>query len=226
MIIPDWPTQERPREKLLAFGAENLSNAELLAILINCGIHGKTALDLARELLNQFQSLRKIFTVDFNTFSKNPGMGLTKYAQIQASLELVKRYFNETIEKDNLNIISQPEDVKKFLLAKLRDHEQEVFACLFLNSKHKIIRFEKMFHGSINSANVYPREIVKRALQHNAAAIIVAHNHPSGDTEPSQADKQLTEQLDQTLTLVDIRLLDHFVIGDNKVLSFAEYGFL
>jgi len=224
MPINQWPKQERPRERLLNVGAENLSDAELLAIMFGTGTQGKSALDLARDLLTHYRSLRDLFSADYQSFCKQPGLGLAKYTQLQASIELTRRFLQENIDRDG--VLTQSYHVKNFLMAKLTHHQQEVFACLFLDSHFKTICFEKLFYGTINCATVHPREVVKRALYHNAAAVIIAHNHPSGATEPSQADHAITKQLEQALALVDIQLLDHFVIGGNQVMSFAEQGIL
>lgn len=224
MPINHWPKQERPRERLLNVGAENLSDAELLAIMFGNGTKGKSALDVARDLLTHFKCLRDLFTADYQNFCKQPGLGLAKYTQLQASIELSRRFLQEGIDRDDA--LTQSYRVKNFLMAKLTHHQQEVFACLFLDNNFKTICFEKLFYGTINCATVHPREVVKRALHHNAAAVIIAHNHPSGTTEPSQADRSITKQLTQALALMDIQLLDHFVIGGNQVMSFAEQGLL
>lgn len=222
--IAQWPEDDRPREKLLTRGAENLSNAELLAIIFSTGIKGKTALDLARELLNSYPDLRKLFNADYHSFVQQHGMGFAKYCQLQAAVELGKRYLQESVIRHG--IISRARDVKDFLIARLRDLEQEVFACLFLDSQNQIIAFEKLFKGGLNSTRIHPREVVKRALHHNAAAVILAHNHPSGNPEPSLPDRQLTSQLKEALILVEIALLDHIIVGNPNLTSFAETGLL
>ena len=224
MPISDWPEQERPREKLLAKGAASLSDAELLAIFLRTGRQGKTAIDLSRDLLTEFDGLRGMIEADFSTFCQTRGLGLAKYSQIQAAIELGKRYLEENLGKKD--VLSSPTDTKNFLLAQLRAYPHEVFACLFLDNRHQIISFDEMFSGTIDGASVYPREVVKRALARNAAAVIFAHNHPSGIAEPSLADKNITRRLQEALKLVDIRVLDHFIIGDNTVVSFAELGLL
>ena len=224
MPISDWPEQERPREKLLSKGAASLSDAELLAIFLRTGLQGKTAIDLSRDLLTEFDSLRGIVEADSRSFCQIRGLGLAKYSQIQAAIELGKRYLQENLgEKD---VLSSPNDTKNFLLAQLRAYQHEVFACLFLDNRHQIISFDEMFKGTIDGASVYPREVVKQALARNAAAVIFAHNHPSGVAEPSLADKNITQRLQEALKLVDIRVLDHFIIGDNTAVSFAELGLL
>ncbi len=223
MPISDWPKQERPREKLLAKGAASLSDVELLAIFLRTGRRGKTALDLSRDLLTKFDGLRDMIEADPNTFCQIKGLGLAKYSQIQAAIELGKRYLQEELGKKD--VLSNLNDTKDFLIAKLRAYPHEVFACLFLDNRHQIISFDEMFKGTIDGASVYPREVVKQALARNAAAVIFAHNHPSGIAEPSLADKNITWRLQDALKLVDIRVLDHFIIGDTAV-SFAELGLL
>jgi DNA repair protein RadC len=224
MSIQKWPEQERPREKLLAHGAEHLSTAELLAILLSTGTRGKTALDLARELIVKHRTLRKLLHLNHQDFIQQPGMGTAKYCQLQAASELGRRYLKESMEQRQ--VISKAKDVKNFLIARLRDLEQEVFACLYLDNQHRILHFEKLFHGSIRSTPIYPREVVKRALFHNAAALIVAHNHPSGAAEPSAADHAITARLQKALDLIDVKLLDHIIVADNQTVSFAEQGLL
>jgi DNA repair protein RadC len=225
-IIPisDWPEQERPREKLLSKGPVALSDAELLAIFLRTGLQGKTAVDLSRDLLTDFDGLRGLIETDSKTFCQTKGLGLAKYSQIQAAIELGKRYMQENLQKKD--VLSSPNDTKNFLLAQLRAYPYEVFACLFLDNRHQIISFDKMFNGTIDGASVYPREVVKQALSRNAAAVIFAHNHPSGVAEPSLADKNITRRLQEALSLVDIRVLDHFIIGDNTAVSFAEQGLI
>jgi DNA repair protein RadC len=224
MPISDWPEQERPREKLLSKGAASLSDAELLAIFLRTGLQGKTAIDLSRDLLTKFDSLRGMVEADSRSFCQIRGLGLAKYSQIQAAIELGKRYLQENLGKKD--VLSSPNDTKNFLLAQLRAYQHEVFACLFLDNRHQIISFDEMFQGTIDGASVYPREVVKQALARNAAAVIFAHNHPSGVAEPSLADKNITQRLQEALKLVDIRVLDHFIIGDNTAVSFAELGLL
>ncbi|MFC1749262.1 DNA repair protein RadC [Pseudomonadota bacterium] len=224
MVITKWPAEERPREKLLQKGSEALSDAELLAIFLRTGIPGKTAVDLARELLDEFDGLRPLLTATQNDFCRGKGLGAAKYAQLQAVLEMSKRHLNEQLQKGDA--LSSPSDTRRYLASKLRDHHQEVFACLFLDNRHRVIRFEEMFYGTIDGASVHPREVVKRTLHHNAAAVIFAHNHPSGISEPSNADIDITQHLQQALDLIDVRVLDHVVIGDGEQTSFAESGLL
>lgn len=224
MIITEWPAEDRPREKLLQKGAAALSDAELLAIFIRTGIPGKTAVDLARELLNDLGGIRQLLTSSQKEFCKPKGLGTAKYVQLQAILEMSHRHLSEQLPKGNA--LSSPSDTRRYLISKLRDHLQEVFACLFLDNKHRVIELEEMFYGTVNGASVHPREVVKRALHHNAAAVIFAHNHPSGISEPSHADRHITEQLVEALKLIDVRVLDHIVIGDGELTSFAESGYL
>lgn len=223
MAISDWPVEERPREKLLKKGAEILSDAELLAIFLRTGSRGHTAVDLARLLLDDFGGLRPLLETSQVEFCKRHGLGPAKYAQLQAVLEMAKRHLFENIQRGD--VLSNPDETRRYLLAQLQAYPHEVFACLFLDNRNRVIAFEKMFFGTIDGASVYPREVVRMALKHNAAAVIFAHNHPSGVSEPSRADEQITKLLKAALDLVDIRVLDHMVIGD-EVVSFAERGLL
>lgn len=220
MSITNWPIKERPRERLLKLGAQALSNAELLAIFLRTGIPGKTALDLARELLNKFGSLRMLMEAKKEEFCEQKGLGMAKFAQLQAATELSNRCMCESLQEGTC--FENTMQTKQYVISQLGHQKREVFGCLFLDSQHTFICFEILFYGSIRSAPIHPREIVKRALQLNAAAVILAHNHPSGDPTPSFADKQLTKQLVDTLQLVDIRVLDHMVVGRNKIASFVE----
>jgi DNA repair protein RadC len=224
MAISDWPPGERPREKLIEKGASSLSDAELLAIFLRTGLRGKSAVDLARMLILEFGGLRSLLQADRKSFCSKPGLGDAKYAQLQAVLEMSQRHLREGLQKGNA--LTSPQDTQRYLLMRMRDYPQEVFSCLFLDNKHRVIAFEEMFRGTIDSASVYPREIVKRALQHNAAALILAHNHPSGDPEPSAADRAITAKIRAALALVDIRVLDHCIVGDNRCASFAEMGII
>jgi len=223
MAITDWPQDQRPREKLLSKGSQSLSDAELLAIFLRTGMRGKTAVDLAQELLQGFQGLRQLLKADQQSFCQHAGLGTAKYAQLQAVLEMARRYLFENLQRGDT--LSSPQDTRQYLSSQLRDYPHEVFAALFLDQRHRVICFEELFRGTIDGASVYPREVVKKALQHNAAALIFAHNHPSGVAEPSQADEQITRRLIDALKLVDVRVLDHFVVGD-EVVSFAERGLL
>jgi DNA repair protein RadC len=224
MPITDWPNDERPREKLLLKGAATLSDAELLAIFLRTGIKGITAVDLARNLLSEFGSLSALLRADQRRFCQAKGMGLAKFAQIQAALEISRRYLHEQIQ--HTDSLTNPQQTQHYLHTRLRHYPYEVFACLFLDNRHRVICYEELFRGTINGASVHPREVVKRALEHNAAALIFAHNHPSGSLKPSQADKTITEQLKNALALVDIRVLDHIIIGEGKPASLAEQGMI
>ncbi|VAW57317.1 UPF0758 family protein [hydrothermal vent metagenome] len=223
MSITDWPPETRPREKLLAQGSESLSDAELLAIFLRTGVRGKSAVDLSHDLLKTFSGLRQLLTAGQDEFCQQHGLGTAKYVQLQAVLEMSRRYLNASFNRGDS--LTSPQQTRQFLTSKLREYPYEVFAVLFLDQRHRIIQFEELFRGTIDGASVYPREVVKKALQHNAAAVIFAHNHPSGVAEPSQSDERITLRLKEALSLVDIRVLDHFVVGD-EVVSFAERGLL
>lgn len=224
MAIRDWPEAERPREKLLQKGAASLSDAELLAIFLRVGVKGKSALDLARDMLKEFGGLRALLSASQEELCATLGMGPAKYAHLQAGLEMARRHLGEALERGKP--LTDPAATRKYLLAKLRDMPHEVFSCLYLDNRHRVIRFEELFRGTIDGASVHPREVVRAALKHNAAALIFAHNHPSGVAEPSDADRRLTRRLTDALALVDIRVLDHFVVGDGEVVSFAERGWI
>lgn len=224
MSITDWPAKERPREKLLSHGASVLSDAELLALFVRTGVRGKTALDISRELLLQFGGLRYIVAASLEQFTKSLGLGLAKYVQIQAAKELATRCLQENLEQRNT--FENPQDVYEYLTHKLQSYPYEVFSCLFLDNAHRFIHFKELFHGSINEAAVYPRELIRQVYQHNAAAVILAHNHPSGITKPSEADKRITQEIKTILTAIDVRLLDHIIIGEGRMTSFASQGLL
>lgn len=223
MTISNWPISERPREKLLVQGAKHLSDAELLAILLQTGIRGKTALDMARELLSEFGNLKNVLTGASPAFYQKPGLGKAKYAMLKAALELGRRYSEEPLTINE--VLTDSMQTKRCLAGRLKDYPHEVFACLFLDTQHRVLGFEELFHGTLNEANVYPREVVKLALAYNAAKVIFAHNHPSGNPMPSQADQAVTKLLREALSLVEILLIDHIVIG-KECLSFAEMGLL
>lgn len=224
MPITDWPLAERPREKLLQHGPAALSDAELLAIFLRTGVPGKTAVDVARELLSVFGGLRGLLEADVERFCAQAGLGTAKFAQLQAILEMGRRHLRATLQRGDA--LANPADTRAYLSARLRGYGHEVFACLFLDTRHRVIQYEELFHGTLDGTSVHPREVLKRALAHNAAAVILAHNHPSGVAEPSRADEQLTQRLRDALGLVDIRVLDHVVIGDGTSVSFAERGLL
>lgn len=224
MSINQWPNQERPRERLLQQGANVLSDAELLAILIRHGKKGQSAVDLSRKLLQQYKSLRGVLNAPVFDFCAEPGLGTAKYCQLQAAAEMGRRCLKEAV--CSLPSIRNSHEAADFLIAHLRDFQQEVFGALFLDNKHHIIQFEYLFYGTINTAAIYPREVVKRALFYNAAAIIVAHNHPSGIAEPSASDIAITDCLKKALILIDIKLLDHLVVAGNSAVSMANLGLM
>ncbi|WP_153109210.1 RadC family protein [Propionivibrio limicola] len=225
MAITDWPVGERPRERLLAQGAATLSDAELLAIFLRVGIKGKSAVDLARDLLRHFGGLNRLFAAGEAEFSAIPGMGPAKFTQLQAVLEMSRRALAETMK--GADAFSSPTVVRDYLRLHLSGLSHEVFFALWVNTQNQLIASEELFCGSLSQTSVYPREVVKKALTHNAAAVVFAHNHPSGVCEPSAADEALTRELKKALALVDVRVLDHFIVaGQHTPLSFAERGLL
>ncbi|WP_328716611.1 DNA repair protein RadC [Halomonas elongata] len=224
MSIRDWPEGERPREKLLALGSEALSDAELLAIFLRVGVPGRSAVDLARDTLTAFGGLRPLLEADERAFCAERGLGQAKYIQLQAVLELARRHLASRLDRQAA--LTSPGLVRDYLTSRLRHLGHEEFAALFLDSQHRVIRYESLFRGTLDSASVYPREVARRALELGAGALIFAHNHPSGVAEPSDADRRITERLRQALELFEVRVLDHFVVGDGEVVSFAERGLL
>jgi DNA repair protein RadC len=224
MAIIDWLPEERPRERLLARGAESLSDAELIAIFLRTGVKGHSALDIARELLARFGSVSALFAADFTALSVTTGLGSAKCAQLVAVMEVARRALRETMSRGNA--LSSPRAVRDFLRLKLQNRPHEVFAAVFLDAQNRVLAVEELFRGTLTQTSVYPREVVKRALHFNAAALIFAHNHPSGVAEPSRSDEALTQALKQALALVDVKVLDHFVIGGGTAMSFAERGLL
>ena len=224
MTISNWPTHERPREKLLQKGPNALSDAELLAIFLRTGCSGFSAVDIARQLLDRFQGLRPLVDTDQSEFCQTKGLGIAKYVQIQAAIELGRRYLQSSLETGNA--FTSPQQTREYLMLKLRARKSEVFACLYLDNRHRLISFDELFFGTIDGAQVHAREVVRSALKHNAAAVIFAHNHPSGIAEPSQADISLTKELKKALAIIDVRVLDHLVIGDKEAISIAERGLL
>ncbi|ENM5914227.1 DNA repair protein RadC [Vibrio mimicus] len=224
MNLKDLPTESMPREKLLQRGPQSLSDAELLAIFLRTGTQGMNVLALADLLLRDFGSLRALFCASKEQFCRHKGLGEAKFVQLQAVLEMTQRYLGETLKRGDA--LTSPQQTKLYLSSILRDRQREAFYILFLDNQHRVIRDEILFEGTIDAASVYPREVVKRALHHNAAAVILAHNHPSGVAEPSQADRRITDRLRDALSLVEIRVLDHFVVGDGEVVSFAERGWI
>ncbi len=213
-----------PRDRLIAHGPGSLSDDELLAVFLGTGVQGTDALELARQTLHQFRSLRGLMSADLGAFCDQRGLGPARYAQVQAALEMVRRNLREALDRPDG--LTSPDQTRRFLHARLRDLSHEVFCCLFLDNRHRVISFDELFRGTIDGATVHPREVVKLALARNAAAVILAHNHPSGVAEPSHADELITRRLARALALVDIRLLDHFVVGDCGCVSFAERGLL
>jgi len=224
MSIKTWPKQERPREKLLTKGAHYLTDAELIAIFLRTGSKKQHVLDLARNLLKQFGSLRAILDCDSHIFQGTHGIGEAKFVQLQAALELGKRYLAESLQKQTM--IENSHMTKAYLSSQLRHKKQEVFAAIFLSSSHKMLAYEELFFGTIHSAHVHPREVVKRALHHNAAGVIVAHNHPSGHALPSDSDIAITKVLKNALRLMDILLIDHIIVGDGETNSLHEMGLI
>ncbi len=222
--ICQWPKLERPREKLLHQSASALSNAELLALLFGSGSPGKSAVDLARELLHSYGDLHGLFQASWQQLSQHPGVGMAKFAQLQAVQELGRRYLQERLQQAPVTTHSQ--HLKHYLITHLGQHPQEVFAVVFLNSQYHILNMEKLFFGTIDHATIHPREVVQRTLQHNAAALVLAHNHPSGSLTPSAADCDITKHLQQALDLIDIPILDHIIVSQYQSLSMAELGML
>ena len=224
MPINDWPASERPREKLLQRGASALSDAELLAIFLRTGVAGKSAVELSRELIREHGGLRALLAADQRQFCRRPGLGPAKYALLQAVMEMARRQLREGLARGEA--LTSPDLTRNYLQAQLASRLQEVFACLYLDNRHRVIEYEELFQGTIDGASVHPREVVRRALFHNAAAVILSHNHPSGIAEPSQADQHITQRLREALALIDVRVLDHIIIGGSETVSLAERGLL
>ncbi|MCL2589463.1 MAG: DNA repair protein RadC [Betaproteobacteria bacterium] len=225
MAITDWPTDERPREKLLARGTQALTDAELLAIFLRVGTKGQSAVDLARTLLNHFGTLNRLCNAPANEFSSIHGMGLAKYAQLQAVMELARRALTERLTEGIL--FDSPTEVKDWLQLRMAHLPHETFCILLLDARHRLIEAVDLFRGTLNQTSVYPREVVKLVLRHNAAAVVLAHNHPSGVREPSSSDEFITHDLCNALALVDVKVLDHFIVpAHGEPLSFAERGLL
>ncbi|MBS3916869.1 MAG: DNA repair protein RadC [Sulfuritalea sp.] len=225
MAIKHWPENERPRERLLAQGASTLSDAELLAIFLRVGIKGSSAVDLARRLIAHFGSLNRLFAASAAEFSAIPGMGSAKYAQLQAVMEMARRALREEMAIGDA--LSSPRAVRDYLRLAIGSLPHEVFMVLLLDAQNRLIAAEELFRGTLTQTSVHPREVVKLALFHNAAGAILAHNHPSGVAEPSRADEALTQALKQALALVDVKVLDHFIVaGSIAPFSFTEHGLL
>ena len=224
MAIRDWPEDARPREKLLKLGAAALTDAELVAVFLRTGVTGKSAVDLGRELIERFGGLGGLCRADRAAACAAPGVGEAKYALLQAVMEMARRTLAEAMQAGDA--LTSPQAVRDYLRLSLRNRDYEVFCCVFLDAQHRVIAVEELFRGTLTQTSVYPREIVRRALAHNAAALILAHNHPSGVAEPSQADRVLTRQLEEALALIDVRVLDHFIVAGPSSLSFREAGHL
>jgi len=225
MNLLQWPERERPREKMLAHGVQALSDAELLALLLgSSGLRGSNVVELARGALGAHRSLRELLASDRAALLAIPGLGIAGYCRLQAALELARRHYAEALRAGPL--LDSPQATHRFLVSRLRDRPYELFCCLHLDNRHRLIAYEELFRGTIDGASVHPREVVRQAMARNAAAVILAHNHPSGVAEPSQADELITRRLREALALVDIRVLDHCIVGDNGCLSFAERGLL
>jgi DNA repair protein RadC len=222
MAISHWPVNERPRERLLARGADTLTDAELVAVLLRTGLPGKSAVDLARELLQQYQGVAGMLAAA--DLEKIKGLGPAKRAQFAAAIELARRSLQEKMKETAA--LTSPGEVRDYLRLALSRREEEAFVCIWLDAQHKVIEIREAFKGTLTQTSVYPREIVKAALARNAAAVIFAHNHPSGVAQPSQADELLTRNLKEALALVDVKVLDHFIVAGNQAISFAERGLL
>ena len=224
MAIHEWPVGERPREKMLERGANALSDAELLAIIIGSGSRGRSAVDVGRDLLVEFGSLRAFLVADRKRCLKQLGIGPVRFIMLQAALELARRHQLGVLRLGPA--LAAPEAARAYLLGQLRDRPYEVFCCLHLDVRQRLIAFEELFRGTIDGASVYAREVARQVVVHNSAGVIFAHNHPSGVAEPSQADELVTRQLRDALALLNVRVLDHIVVGDGRCVSFAERGLL
>ena len=222
--ICDWPESERPREKLVDRGAQALSDAELLAVFFRSGTRGENAIELAQANIVAFGSLRALLTAKLDAWSNKRGVGVARYAALQAALELARRHLRESLKLGSA--LSAPDATRRFLLAQLRDRPYEVFCCLYLDCHHRLIGFEELFRGTTDIAQVHVKEVIRQTLEHNAAAVIFAHNHPSGVMEPSAADEHITRRLREALKLMDVKVLDHLIVGDGCCYSFSEHGLL
>jgi len=222
-ILKNWPELERPREKLLHLGSQSLSDAELLAIFLRTGVKGCNVVALSRQLLKTFGSISAIYSASHDDFCAAHGLGTAKYVQLQACLEMSKRYLAEQLTQQG-NALTSSQATRDYLLSELRHESREIFAVLFLDNQHQVIKFERLFYGTLDAAAVYPRVVVEQALKHHAAAVILTHNHPSGVAQASIADKQITQKLEQALQLIDVRVLDHIIVAGHQCYSFAEHG--
>ncbi len=223
MSIKDWPEDQQPREKLIKNGAKSLTDAELLAIFLRTGVKGLSAVDLAAKLLNDFDDLNHLLAADQETFCQGHGLGMATYVQLQAILEMADRYFHTGLKKGA--VFNSTDVAKRYLIQQLSQSPFEIFACIFLDNKHQMIEYEALFQGTINQSSVYPREVLRRVIKHNAAAIIIAHNHPSGHIEPSPSDEQITRKLVKVMDLIDTKILDHIIVGGGSTYSMMEHGF-
>lgn len=224
MKIRDWPETERPRERLLAAGPSGLTDGELLAVLIGSGKRGITAVDVARRLLGEFGSLREFLSAGKSRCLKQLGIGPARYASMQAALEIARRHYGHAIRSDSA--LAAPAEMRAYVLTQLRDKPYEVFCCLHLDVHHRMIAFQELFRGTTDGASVYPKEVVREVIAHNAFAVILAHNHPSGSAEPSQADRLVTRRLVEALRLIEVNVLDHLIVGETRCFSFADRGLI
>jgi len=222
-VLSLWPERERPREKLLHQGPQSLSDAELLAIFLRTGVKGCNVVDLSRNLLKSFGSLANVFRASEHDFCQHHGLGRAKYVQLQACLEMSKRYLAEQLVQQD-HALSSSKATRDYLISELRHETREVFAVIFLDSQHQILKFERLFWGTLDAAAVYPRVVVEQAIKHQAAAVILSHNHPSGNAQASVADEHITKKLEQALQLIDVKVLDHIIVAGNQCYSFAEHG--
>jgi DNA repair protein RadC len=222
--IRDWPKNERPREKLLDKGAHAMSDAELLAVLLRSGNRGRNAIELAQKYIVAFGSLRELLDADFKGWKKKGGISVGRFATLQAAMEITRRHLRETLKIGS--ILKAGEITRRFLISQLRDKPYEVFCALYLDKHDRLIAFEELFRGTTDNATVHSKEVVRQALYHNAVALIIAHNHPSGMAEPSAADEAITKRLREALALIDVKVVDHLIVGDGGCFSFAERGLL
>ncbi len=222
--MKNLPENERPREKLLHHGAQSLSDAELLAIFLGTGSRDLPVLELARQLLQHYQNLHGVVTAAFADLARHKGIGLAKYIQLQASLELARRYLKSELKQ--APIFQNAETAKAFCALHLESRQEEAFAVLFLNNQNALLHFEILFTGTLNQAAVYPREVLKKVIHYQAANVILTHNHPSGNAKPSDSDRAITKRLQEALVLIEVKILDHLIVGKGQVFSFAEHGLL
>jgi DNA repair protein RadC len=224
MAIHDWPEAERPRERFVQYGAAALSDAELLAIIIGSGTRSRSAVDIGRSLLSRFGSLRELLTADRKSCLRHLGIGPVRFVMLQAALELARRHYLQPLKAGPA--LNAPGSARDYLVSQLRDRKYEVFCCMHVDTQNRLIAFEELFRGTIDTANVYAREVARQAVIHNSTGVILVHNHPSGVAEPSSADRMATEQIRATLALIDVRLVDHLIVADGQCISFAERGLL